>query len=121
MSEYIHGYNKEGIGHSTDASKEVPKDIEDIRRNLIEMEVITLRAENAKLEGQLKDQCDTTLDLARDICTLRADLARLRELLGEVVKYDEAIRSGLTDKHWSQKMNNWNDVISRVQSELERK
>ena len=50
--------------------------------------------------------------------SLRADLARLRELLVEVVEYDRAIRGDLSEKGWRVKMNNWNDVLSRIQSEL---
>ena len=38
-----------------DSSKEIPNDIETIRHNLVEMDAITLRAENAKLREALSD------------------------------------------------------------------
>ena len=74
-----------------DSSKEVPKDIETIRSNLIEMEVIQLRA----------------------------DLARLRELLGEVVRVGGSMRNDFNQFGGGGWITIWDDLLAtRIQSEL---
>lgn len=56
-----------------------------------------LSARIAELEGQLKDQCDTTLDLARDICELSASNAKLLQRIADL----QAAGDGLVEKWMS--------------------
>jgi len=50
--------------------------------------------------------------------SLRASNARLRELLGEVAKFDMKVFMS-DDKAWLKLLGEWNEITFRVQKELE--
>jgi len=52
------------------------------------------------------------------IMELRADIARLRELLGEAAKFDMKVFTS-NDKEWLKLLGEWNEITFRVQKELE--
>ena len=78
----------------------------------------TLRAENAKLAEEKETWKTMAKQWDDNLGKVTAENARLREMLGEVVEYDRAIRGDLSEKGWRVKMNSWNDVVNRIQSEL---
>ena len=81
-----------------------------------------LRAENAKLREIQDGNSNFIVALAHEIDKSTADLATLRELLGEVAKYEEIIHRWLSKGNLEPMLyEDFQVLMSRVQQKLEEK
>ena len=85
---------------------------------LLFAEIDSLRAENAKLREIQDGNSNFIVSLAHEIDKSNADLARLRELLGEVMDVGRNMRNDFNQFGGGGWVNIWDETISRIQSEL---